>query len=176
MIKFKKAVESDASAIADLVNSAYRGDYAKQGWTTESDLLDGQRTDTDALIELIHKPQNQIEIALDEKSHTILGSVHLIQELPDTLYFGMLTVDPTLQARGLGKSILSHIEVIAKQNGLQRIRFTVIPTRTELIAFYQRRGFVETGRFEPFPIDDPRFGIPKVTNLVLKEFEKRLSI
>ena len=175
MIKFRKATHMDASLIADLVNSAYRGDYAKQGWTTEADILDGQRTDAEAIKEVIHTPLNQIEIAFDETSPTILGSVHLIRELPDTLYFGMLTVEPSSQARGLGKSMLEHIEKIARQEGLVRIRLTVIPTRTELIAFYERRGYVETGRFEPFPTDDPRFGIPKVSHLVLKEYEKKLS-
>jgi ribosomal protein S18 acetylase RimI-like enzyme len=176
MIKFRKATQNDASLIADLVNSAYRGDYAKQGWTTEADILDGQRTDAEALLEVIHTPLNQIEIAFEETSPLIIGCVHLIKELPDTLYFGMLTVEPTSQARGLGKSILEHIERIAREEGFMRIRLTVIPTRAELIAFYQRRGYTETGRFEPFPTDDPRFGIPKVSHLVLKEFEKKLSI
>jgi ribosomal protein S18 acetylase RimI-like enzyme len=174
MIRFQTATIAQASEIAKLVNSAYRGEYAQQGWTTEAAILGGQRTDAENLSKLIEAPFNQIELAYQGNSQTIIGSVHLIQELPDTLYFGMLTVEPTLQAQGFGKILLNHIEGIAKAYGLKRVRFTVIPTRTELVAFYERRGFKATGKFEPFPEQDPKFGLPKVEGLILKEFEKKL--
>ena len=86
----------------------------------------------------------------------------------------MLTVEPTQQAKGLGKIILSHIEIVAKERNLRRMRMTVIPVRTSLIEFYERRGFAATGLIEPFPAMDPRFGVPKVEGLCLKEFIKLL--
>ena len=174
MIRFKTATIQDADQIARLVNSAYRGDVSKQGWTTEADLLDGQRTDSEAITELIQTPLNQIELAIDDQTQIIVGSVHLIRELPETLYFGMLTVSPAIQGQGLGKAILDHTEKVAKRDGLKKIRCTVIPVRSELIAFYERRGFRATGKFEAFPLHDERFGIPKVEGLVLKEFVKNL--
>lgn len=176
MIRFQTATTLNAQEIASLVNSAYRGEYSKQGWTTEASILGGQRTDAEKLQTLIQTPLNQIEIAYEGDSHNIIGSVHLLQEPPDTLYFGMLTVEPKFQARGLGKIILEHLEKVAKSYGYKRVRFTVIPTRTELVAFYERRGYTTTGNFEPFPDSDPKFGLPKITGLILKEFEKKLTV
>jgi GNAT superfamily N-acetyltransferase len=174
MIRFKTATNQNAQEIANLVNSAYRGEYSQQGWTTEASLLGGQRTDAESLQRLIDSPLNQIEIAYEGESQSIIGSVHLIQEIPDTLYFGMLTVEPRAQAKGLGKIILKHVENIALRYGLKRIRFTVIPNRTELVAFYQRRGFNATGKSEPFPEQDPKFGMPKVEGLILLEYDKMI--
>ena len=174
MIRFKTATNQNAQEIANLVNSAYRGEYSQQGWTTEASLLGGQRTDAESLQILIDSPLNQIEIAYEGESQSIIGSVHLIQEIPDTLYFGMLTVEPRAQAKGLGKIILKHVENIALRYGLKRIRFTVIPNRTELVAFYQRRGFNATGKSEPFPEQDPKFGMPKVEGLILLEYDKMI--
>lgn len=175
MIRFQTATIQDAKSLADLVNSAYRGEHSKKGWTTEADLLDGQRTDAEALTQIIETPLNQIELAYEGKSLKLLGSVHLLQELPDTIYFGMLTIEPTLQGQGFGKILINHVEQVARAMGLKRIRITVIPSRHELIDFYKRRGFKETGKTEPFPLGDPRFGIPKVEGLELKEFEKILT-
>lgn len=172
MIRFQTATPSHAQELANLVNSAYRGEYSQQGWTTEASLLDGQRTDAESLIQLIKTPLNQIDLVLDEDK--IVGCVLLIQEPPDTLYFGMLTVEPLTQGKGLGKTLICHIETVAKNYGFTRVRFTVIPLRTELIAFYERRGFAATGKFEAFP-SDSKFGLPKVRGLILKEFEKVLG-
>lgn len=174
MIRFQTATTYDAKNLSLLVNSAYRGDYSKSGWTSEADLLDGQRTNEESLKEIIETPLNQIELLFEGKSLNILGCVHLIQELPATLYFGMLTIEPLMQAQGFGKILMKHAENVAKGYGFNKIRCTVIPARTELIDFYKRRGFKETGKFEEFPLD-PKFGIPKVSDLRLQEFIKVLE-
>jgi len=176
MIWFQTATLLQAQELAHLVNSAYRGEYAEQGWTSEASILGGQRTDAESLSAIIQTPHHQIELAFDNVSKQLIGCVHLIQEAPNTLYFGMLTVEPKLQGQGLGKILLNHVESVAKAYGLGRIRFTVIPTRTELVAFYERRGYRPTGRTEPFPENDPKFGLPKVSDLVLKEYEKILPV
>lgn len=173
MIRYQTATIQDAPQLAELVNSAYRGDYSKKGWTTEADLLDGQRTDAPSLMSLIETPLNQFELVFEGRSPKLLGSVHLIQELPDTLYFGMLTIEPSLQGQGFGKILLKHAEDVARGYGFKKLRCTVIPTRKELIDFYKRRGFKETGKFEEFPVDE-KFGIPKVEGLKLQEFIKEL--
>jgi ribosomal protein S18 acetylase RimI-like enzyme len=176
MIEFRTAALEDAKDIAKLVNSAYRGNHSRLGWTTEADYLDGQRTDEEAIKELILTPNNQIELAVEEKTKKIVGSIHLKIEFPETLYFGMLTVEPSIQNQGLGKKLIQHTEEKAKANKFKKIRFTVIPQRHELIAFYERRGYKETGRFEEFPSHDPRYGLPKVLGLILKEYQKDLSL
>ena len=38
---------------------------------------------------------------------------------------------------------------------------SVISIRTELIDWYKKRGYYDTGKTKPFPKDDPAFGIPK---------------
>lgn len=169
MHAFRQATPSDAEALATLVNSAYRGDSSKVGWTTEADLLGGQRTDKNGILEMMST--GTFEIVVDESSH-LLGCVYL-QAQREGLYLGMLTVQPTLQARGTGKALLLRAEDFAREKGLNRIYMTVIGSRTELIAFYERRGYRASGEVREFP-RDPVFGIPKVDNIVLKVFEKFL--
>ena len=171
-LKLRTATSLDIDRICQLVNSAYRGDYSKQGWTTEAGLLDGQRTDPKTLREDLMTPGHSMELLLDEEE-TLLGCVYLRDEAPESLYFGMLTVEPTRQGGGFGKILLDHIEAIAKTKKKKVIRMTVIDQRAELIAFYRRRGFEFTGHVEPFPMDDPKFGIPK-QRLELLVFEKKI--
>ncbi len=161
----------DIAEIEKLVNSAYRGEGSKVGWTTEADLLDGQRTDQGKLREMIQSLTGSIELAFD--GDEIFGCIYLEREAV-ALYFGMLTVRPGLQNRGTGKALLALAEEKAKNLGLTRVRMTVISERKELIEYYQRRGYRRTGKIEPFPDHDQRFGLPK-KKLVFEEFEKILN-
>ena len=170
MINFRKAGINDSELISTLVNSAYRGESSKKGWTTEADLLGGQRTDAEKIQEMIEDPDSHIELA--EKDGQMLGCVYLKKE-KTVLYFGMLTVNPTLQNQGIGKILLNRIEELAVNWGIKTIRMTVISVRKELIEYYERRGYKRTGNKEPFPENDPRFGLPK-TKLEFHEFAKTL--
>lgn len=171
MITFRTATQHDLPELVNFVNSAYRGDSSKAGWTTEADLLDGQRTDEGKLSEMIEATDSRIELAFEDK--LLLGCVYL-SKLESALYLGMLTVRPGLQNKGLGKLLLQRAEDIARASQLKKIRMTVINSRTELISFYERRGYKFTGETEPFPENDPRFGIPK-QKLLFHVFEKILS-
>jgi ribosomal protein S18 acetylase RimI-like enzyme len=173
MIKFRTATEQDVDAIVKLVNSAYRGDYSKQGWTTEADILGGQRTDPESMRLIIQDHNNQIELAIEDNK--IIGSFHARWDLPSSLYFGMLTIEPSLQNSGLGKKLLAHVESMARAKKVDRILMSVIHVRSELIAYYERRGYKATGLWEPFPEDDPKYGLPKIKGLKLLEFAKKLS-
>lgn len=169
MIEFRKAEIEDAEKINELVNSAYRGDSSKAGWTTEADLLGGQRTDAEGIRDMI--TADRIELAIENGS--LLGCIYIRRET-DAVYFGMLTVKPTLQNKGTGKLLLNRLEELTKEWGYKKIRMTVISTRKELIEYYERRGFRWTGETEPFPEHDPRFGIPK-TKITFNVFEKLMS-
>jgi GNAT superfamily N-acetyltransferase len=170
-MRFKKAELSDIDSIVALVNSAYRGEFAKKGWTTEADILDGQRTDPEGIRELILNHDSEIQLALEENE--LQGCIYIRRE-PESVYFGMLTVKPNLQNKGMGKVLLARLEELAKTWGFRTIRMTVISLRHELIQFYERRGYKRTGKTEPFPEHDPRFGLPKVSNLVFEEFAKTI--
>lgn len=156
-MNFRIATEKDAAALNKLVNSAYRGDSSRKGWTTEADLLDGIRTSEDSLKEMIAKPDAVILLAEDEEG---LKACVFLEKQNKALYLGMLTVKPDLQGKGLGAQLLDAAEKRAKELGCSAIKMTVITVRNELIAYYKRKGFIETGERQPFP-SDPKFGIPK---------------
>ena len=157
-MKILKASIDDSDAIHKLVNSAYRGDLARKGWTTEADLLDGIRIDKEMLQQYFADANTTILKCMDDEGQ-IAGCVYLKQQ-HERLYLGMLTVSPELQAKGLGKLLLQASEQTAKQAGCKSIVMTVITERNELINWYKRHGYQETGEKQPFPTSE-RFGKPK---------------
>jgi ribosomal protein S18 acetylase RimI-like enzyme len=178
MVIFRDAVIADASNIANLVNGAYRGESSKVGWTTEADILGGQRTDADKVADIIAMGDQCIllvETTHDDGAEVdLLGCAHLTF-YDDHVYFGMLSVSPVAQGKGIGRQLLAEIEAIAAARGLKRVVMTVIHLRQELIAYYVRRGYVPTGVIHAFPMQDPRFGLPKVEHIELLEFAKSLT-
>jgi ribosomal protein S18 acetylase RimI-like enzyme len=162
-LTFRYAQATDCAAIVALVESAYRGEASRAGWTTEADLLGGQRTDAADIASILAEPDARLLLAT--QGDAILGSV-LLRRDPEGLYLGMLAVRPRLQAKGVGKRLLAEAEARGRQEfGARRSRMTVIEQRSELIAWYKRRGYVDTGHTEPFPYDNPRFGAPKRDDL-----------
>jgi len=153
------ANENDIPALNVLINSAYRGEQSKQGWTTEADLLDGIRTDEEGLKELMNQ-EGSVILKFTE-GNQVQGCVHLKQE-ENKLYLGMLTVSPQLQNKGIGKILLAAAENEARRQNCIAVFMSVISKRTELINWYEKHGYLNTGKRKPFPEDDPRFGIPKV--------------
>ena len=171
-LSFRPAVPADAPGLVLFVNAAYRGDSSKRGWTTEADLLDGQRTDDGKMSEMIEGDGSRVELAFDDAGR-LAACVYLRKEASGACYLGMLTVDPGRQASGLGRRMLAHSEEVAKAWGCDRVRMTVIDVRAELLAWYERRGYARSGATEPFP-DNPRFGLPKVPDLRFAELVKEL--
>jgi len=163
MPAFRAAVMNDVLALVALVESAYRGESSRAGWTTEADLLDGQRTDVEAVAALIADPQDRLVVAFEEDA--IVGCAHLAREA-DRAWFGMFAVQPTRQRAGIGHALLAECERIVREDWrLPCLRMSVIWTRAELIEWYRRRGYVPTGETRPFPYGEPRFGLPKRRDL-----------
>jgi len=168
---FRPALPTDAERIAVLVNSAYRGEHSKRGWTTEAELLDGRRTDAEEVRQLIAKPGSIILLCLDGPE--MVGSVH-IEQAGDHAALGMFVVEPGLQRQGVGKRLLALAERTAQQAwGSRKMVMYVITLRLELIDFYQRRGYRRTGDVRPFPVN-PAAWTPKVSGLQLEVLEKDL--
>ena len=162
---FAPAAESEFPAVVALVNSAYRGQGAQAGWTTEAGYIDGQRIDLDSLKQDLADSPDAILLTLrDEDAGPLLGCVWLEPDSDspgeDIWYLGMLTIRPDLQARQLGRTLLAKAEAHAAGLGARRIRMTVVHLRDTLIAWYQRRGYGLTGERKPFPVGD-RFGKPQ---------------
>lgn len=175
-LRFRRATAADIPAIVALVESAYRGEASRAGWTTEADLLDGRRTGADDVGECIHRPHSAILLAeRGAGGHDLLACAHIAIE-DGAGYFGMFSVRPTLQGGGIGKALLAEAERVARDEWrLPTMRMTVIDLRAELIAFYERRGYRRTGITRPFPYGDERFGVPKRPDLRFEVLEKRLD-
>lgn len=144
------ATIEDVTALEKLINAAYRGETSKLGWTTEANLLQDKRITVNELCEIINNKDNTILKFTD--NNAIIGCV-LLANKGSKLYLGMLTVSPELQNSGIGKKFLQKAAEHALELGLPKIVMTVISIRHELIAWYSRHGFTDTGIREPFPLN-----------------------
>jgi ribosomal protein S18 acetylase RimI-like enzyme len=149
---------ADVAALNKLINSAYRGEESKKGWSTEADLLSGTRIDEAALRDIIQRPDTTF--LKYEEDKIILGCVELRKE-GSKLYLGTLSVNPNIQNKGIGKKLLQAGEDHARKLGCVTMRMTVIDGRETLIAWYNRHGYRLTGERKPFVVPDERWGIPK---------------
>lgn len=169
----RHATVEDIPALVALVTAAYRGEGSRRGWTTEADLLDGNRIDPDVLRHDIGRPRSRI--LLLERGTELLACAHVADE-DGHGYFGMFSVRPDLQGAGIGKRLLAECERIVREEWrLSTMRMTVIDIRDALIAFYERRGYRRTGEFRPFPYGDERYGIPLRGDLRFEVLEKSLT-
>jgi len=165
-----KAVLTDVPQLNTLVNSAYRGETSKQGWTTEADLLDGMRIDEEMLTAYFHDENITILKNIDENG-VINGCVYLELRKPK-LYIGMFSVSPTLQGKGIGRDLLLAAEEQARQLNIHTLSMTVISIRRELIDWYKRRGYQPTGEILPFHPGE-KFGTAR-QHLELAVLEKNI--
>ena len=170
----RDAEASDIPALHGLIESAYRGEASRAGWTTEADLLGGQRTDPQELGVIIADPNQFLLTAWD--GDDLVACVRVLKLSDEAGYFGMLSVRPTLQASGLGRRMVAAAEAaMAERFRAQRVRIQVFPQRQSLIAWYERLGYVPTGETAPFPYDDLRMGQPLREDLSFIILEKPLG-
>ena len=153
------ADEKDITSLVALMDSAYRGENSKQGWTSEADLFIGnKRTDETTVTNLIKKPGSVFLKYLNEKR--VLEGCVFLHKKDNRIYLGMFSVSPSAQGKGIGKKLLAAADNYAREQNCTSIYMTVITVREELIAWYERNGYQKTGRVLPFPVDE-RYGVPK---------------
>lgn len=173
-MEFRDATADDVTAVVALVESAYRGEPSRAGWTTEADLLDGQRTDAEAVTELIGNDDSRVLLAVDGDDRP-LACCQLERRAGGVCYFGMFAVAPVSQGDGIGARMLAEAERVARHGwAATSMQMTVIVQRRDLIDWYLRRGYVETGETRPFPYGDERFGRPRRDDLAFIVLAKPL--
>lgn len=172
-MRFQKALKENIPQMVALVNACYRGDSSRLGWTTEADLLDGQRTDEASLLELMKQKDSVFLLGFDvgaedaQCNQTIqpvdqIRALCHLQKEGDFAWFGMFSVQPNIQNQGIGKKMLLHAEQLVQAMWkISEMRMTVISVRKELLQYYARRGYLPNGEKKDFPHGDERFGIPK---------------
>lgn len=169
---FRDATDGDVDTLVALIESAYRGDSSRAGWTTEADILEGQRTDPEGVLQVIKSSDSRLLTV--ERDGLVVACCQL-EHRGTHAYFGMFAVSPALQGAGLGKVIIAEAERQARATwDATEMHMTVISVREDLIAWYERRGYRRTGRMTPFPYGDERFGIPQRTDLQFELLVKQL--
>ena len=133
------AKTTDIQNIVVLINTAYR---SNRGWTHEHKMVAGQRINCD-----------QVMILLAENHDQIIGCIGLT-EFDDSIEIGSFAIDPDQQNSGYGKQLLDFAEFYIIDTYQKKvIRMSVLNVRTELIAYYERRGYLLTEKIEAYPLD-----------------------
>lgn len=161
---FRVATAGDGPALLDLIQSAYRGDTSRAGWTTEADLIDGTRTNVDLLDADLADPATTFLVS--EDTHGLLACCAVTKRTDGAAYFGTFAVRPRAQGSGIGTRMLTAAEEHARVAGAARMEMTVLAQRSDLLAWYARRGYQATGETSPFPYGDERYGRPLRDDLI----------
>jgi len=172
LLSLRAASVKDAQAIVELAQSAYRGESSRAGWTTEADLLDGQRIDRAGILSMLEGDQC---LLLAHRNQHLVGCCHVRLDA-DGCWFGLFAVTPHLQGQGIGDALLNGAEQVAMRDlGASRMKMKVIWVRDSLIAWYVRRGYSITRETHPFPYGDERFGMPRRDDLYFSVLHKSLA-
>ncbi|HYC68999.1 GNAT family N-acetyltransferase [Brevundimonas sp.] len=173
-LTFRDATPADIPALHQLIESAYRGEASRAGWTTEADLLAGQRTDPEDLADILADPAQALLTAW--RGEALIGCILIADQGQGTGYFGMLSVSPTLQGAGLGRRLVEAAhDALRDRFDARRVRISAFPQRETLLAWYERLGYRLTGETLPFPYGNPRFGLPLRDDLHFVVMERPLA-
>lgn len=174
---FRYATAEDVPKVTSLIERAYRGPEAAEGWASEAHLLTGPRTTEGEIGALITDSESRFVLAeLPDilKGDQLVGCA-LIQKDGEGAYFGMFAIEPAQQIAGLGKALLAKCERAARDLwAAKSMSMVVINVREELIAWYERRGYARTGHREPFPFGPATGELHRDFDLIelKKSFEK----
>ena len=155
-LKFRKASTDDFSQLISLINRAYREDYG-QSWTNEAEFVAGLRIDEQQLRAAFENENFHLylaEIDHDLTSLRVVACIGLVFN-QNEVEIGTFCVDPIFQNTGIGKTVLSFAEqqALLLQPELNKYVMYVLDVRSELLAYYQRRGYQQTELKIPYPLE-----------------------
>lgn len=178
-VQLRQAIPDDVPSLVALMDRCYRG---TDGWTNEGHLIGGIRTTPDEMQKLI--ADDNIYLFVFENPTQVgelLGCISIDfteQNGKPSAYIGTFAVVPELQGKGVGNVMLSAVESFAqrhaKAKGITHLSMSILSHRPELLAYYQRRGYVLTGEKLPFPVDGNN-GEPKRDDLWLESLQKPIQ-
>lgn len=141
-VNFRPAV---SAALAQLINVAYR---SGQGWTHEVELLEGTAS----------APQR---LSASSRTWRLPGR-RMGYWLAVCISAATASQDSSASIpAGWGAQPVGSSHQLARSRGRQQVILTVLRQRPELIAYYERRGYRQTGRNFPFPAHE-QVGRPAV--------------
>lgn len=166
------ASHGEAADVAALVNRAYRPAMAMGGWTHEAQWVRGPRTAAPQLMALMSN--GAVILTIKDPRGGLIACVQ-VSMTDAAACIGMLATDPELQGMGLGTRMLEAAERHAVESGMPRTAvINVLECRSELVAFYERRGYRRTGVVHPYPLDDG-LGVPVTEGMTVIEMAKRIE-
>lgn len=136
-MEVRLATIEDIDAITAVINGAFR--------KAESFFIDGDRIEAESVRVLMEGG----EFVVAEDEGAIRGCVY-VQSRGERAYLGLLAVDPSVQKAGIGSQLMTAGEERCAKSGCRCIDLRIVNLRTEMHAFYSRRGYAQTGT-EPFP-------------------------
>jgi GNAT superfamily N-acetyltransferase len=151
---YRVAREADCDSLVTLINSSYRGELSRQGWTNENELVSGPRTNSEKVLDMITGDKYVCLVFFGESDKILKGCIHLVHKRESKMAcLGTFAVRPDFQGRGYGKFILSVAENYAVNNwNVEYIELNVMIQRSELGGFYNRRGYIDNGHHQTFSI------------------------
>jgi len=133
----RKAEISDAPQITSLINAAFR--------IAEEFFIDGNRI---TMLEVEQLFDSGVFLVRGDEAE--LNACIYVEPRGERSYFGLLSVNPSLQKAGLGSMLINAAEAYAKEGGARFIDILSVNLLEDLPDFYGKRGYVMTGT-SPLP-------------------------
>jgi N-acetylglutamate synthase-like GNAT family acetyltransferase len=137
--RIRVAEAADAEAITSVINNAFRG--------AENFFIDEDRVTLENVLAFLISGK----FLLAEGNGIVTGCVY-VEKRGDRAYLGLLAVDPGLQRSGLGSVLMNEAEEYCRRLGCRYMDIRIVNLRSELPAFYDKRGYRQIGT-SPFPPD-----------------------